>query len=455
MMKRILSFLALSALAIQANAQFAPGGFSPLAGAAVTDDAPLRNGFHLFGAALSAGYSSSLGWVDSSWNPGVTHPIYYEDASILIGYTHVNPHGALAIGYSPSYSGLNGMGGLQFLNQRFSLGYSRSYGPKWTLRVRGEAADTTFEDFLFLTNPADALSGFSAAAAGAAVRDAALTTPQTLLYGNRQLMYTARVGFEYRPSTRLKIAVDAGVDQLQALRQTDYSFAPLIPRARTEVANVGVTYAFSTRTELQTLVSATDTQSSLARYQTMNLAEGVLRNLTPHWWLWLEAGAGIYRARLSGARVPIFTSYVAGGGAGYRGRANTFGLIFNRGIGDSFGLGSGSTFSAQAGWNWHRPGSNWGFDAGGLQERLSGGHSGKVTLWQADAGVTRQLHGRTYVRVEYAYLLDTDIPYGLAAKPRAHGVRLTFGWSGLRHGRPGMAVPTPGPTSGDGSLGVR
>src|SRR6059058_3612503 len=137
MIGKIPRLIAISmGIVSSSTAQSSPDSVEP---AVAQPSHRVLNGFHLFGATLTAGYSSSLGWLGSTWNPAAKGPIFYEGASILVGYTHMDPRGALSISYTPAYSGINGMGNLQALNQRFGFGYSRRYGPKWTARLGGEA----------------------------------------------------------------------------------------------------------------------------------------------------------------------------------------------------------------------------------------------------------------------------------------------------------------------------
>lgn len=402
----------------------------------------LSNGFHLVGGSISAGYSSSLGSLGSTWNPAVNSPLFYEWASVTAGYTHAGPLGTLSIYYTPSFSGASGMGSLNSFNQHLALGFSRQFSPKFGIHFTGEASDLTLQTFLFGENPSDSLSNPAGVPAGAA-------NPQTLLFGARELLVAARAGFEYRPTTRLRVSLEGGMDQIQALTDTSGQLAAVIPRARTEHANIGFDYDLTTRTELQTHVASTDAQSPLVNYVITTITEGFVRKLTRHWYVSLQAGGGFYESHSPGGNSPLFTSYVAGGGFGYRGRANTFGASYNRAIGDSFGVGSGSTDSLQGSWNWHRPGSSWGLHASAVQQRLIGGYLGNFSLWQAGGGVTHALGRRTYVGFEYGYLYDTAIPPGFVGRPQAHALRLTFGWNALGLDRPRLSVPMPGAAPSD------
>jgi len=260
-------------------------------------------------------------------------------------------------------------------------------------------------------------------------------------------MYSGRVGVQYKRSNRLTISMDTGAYQIEGLNPNSYSLRPIIPSARSEEFNVGVTYAASPRTEFQTVLLTREAQSPFSSYLITSIYENVLRKMTPHWQVFLQGG-GVYLTYLGGERAPAVTSYLAGGGTSYSGRENSAEFTFNRTIGDSLGIAPGSTYSFQGSWRWRRPNSSWGVDASATGQRLNGGQFGSFSLWQAGVGVTRALSDRTWVRLEFTWLLDTVNPYGFATTPQARGVRLTFGWNPAAYGPRGL----PGPASGSSAI---
>src|SRR5256885_2019575 len=103
----------------------------------------VKNGFQVYGAAFSAGYSglSSSELLKSENYSSVL-------SSISLGFSHTGPKNNLSVTYVPSFSGTFHTSNLQSFNQAMSLEFTRRLTSKWTWYTAGSADDSTIEQFL-------------------------------------------------------------------------------------------------------------------------------------------------------------------------------------------------------------------------------------------------------------------------------------------------------------------
>ncbi len=399
---------------------------------------PPRQGLHINGASLSAGYASTS--TDSlNFSSFGAKDVYYTWASTSFGYARGRGNTIFTLNYRPSYAGTFYGGDLHAFNQILDLQLTRKINGAWTYFISASGTDETVQDFLFATTPIRRLVGGPAnidVFAGALSSGASsLLNTQALLFGDRWLSFGGITGAYYRPNTRLTMLISGRFNQSQPRDHLKSNAPPTLPRTRTEEGGLSVSYNLTPRSYITADATGGAVQSYVGDYKLMYFTGGFGRRLGLKWFAYGSGGAGSYFSTSAPAvAVPGSSTgssgatYVATGVFGYRGRENTVAGIYGRHVGDTYGLGAGSTSSYQGAWNWQRRDRRWELHGSVEEQSVHGGYLGNLSLWQLQGGLTHSLSRQTAVSLEYSYLTSRVPPGAVLTSPTISAVRLTFYW---------------------------
>ena len=406
---------------------------SPLRGQVLTGirSEDQRNGFDIYGASASFGYSSYPG----SFNiTGIIPNIqggYTASANTSLSYVAGGPRLRFGAQYTPSYAGAFYGSNLNSFNQSLSLELASKLSAKWAFSLAGYADDATIDQFVFKQN------GFSEFVTAQGTPDqfaksivdgssaGLVGIPQTLIYGSKVLILGANASANYRPTTRLGFAVTSGFNEMAAGRSNQPQASLLIARTTFEHASVGFTYSLSERDEFGAKVEAANTSSRVSDFRAYSYLVSYGRRLTEH--LFANAQGGISNFSYVGGKAGH--TYIGTGILGFKNnRGQTWAVTAGRKAGDLYGLTSSSSTSAYGSWHYRKPGAKFGFQAFGGTERLSGGALGGLTVAQAGGSVSRSLARLTSTSVAYAFMGASKTKFLNYSGGSTHAVRLSVYW---------------------------
>ena len=390
-----------------------------------------RNGFDIYGASGSVGYSSYPG----SFNvTGIVPNIqggYTASANASLSYATGGPRLRFGTQYTPSYAGAFYGSNLNSFNQSLAVELASRLNVKWAFSLSGNAEETTLNQFVFKQN---GFTGFVTAqgtpdqfARGIIDGSSAglVGIPQTLVYGSRVLNFGANASASYKPTTRLGFVTTLGFNESVARRSSQTEAAFLIPRTTFEFASVAPTYSLSERDELGGKVEVTATKSRVSDFRAYSYVGSYGRRLTEH----LFANAQLGLSNFSYVGRDGGHTYIGTGILGYRNnRGQTWAVTASRKSGDLYGLTSSSSNSIFGAWFYRKRGSKFGFQAYGGEERLSGGSLGGLTVAQASGGVLRSLGRLTTTSFSYAFMSASKTELLNYNGGTTHAVRLAVFW---------------------------
>jgi hypothetical protein len=412
----------------------------------------VKNGFHIYQASGSVGYSSVSGLLGSGSDFRQLGCDCYGVGSVVTGYSHAGPINRFDAVYTPSYTNYYGLTGLRGFNQSLQVVFESRFSPKWKFSFVATADDSSVVEFALqpgttsVLNPGQDLGSFvNATMTG-------ISPGQSLLYGGRVFSAGGRTGLTYRPTTRFRIAVEGGFFQAQTRSSSSTGVSSglaqnityVIPRAQFENVNVNGAYSLTPLSEVGVQLSLLNYHTVVGDYRATIAGGSYARKLSRRWSAFAQAGVGTYTptSTPAGIRPEIAGSQFTGSfGLGYQGRTSSFLTTYQRMVGDLYGLASSSSQGVQTTWNWHQPGRNWAAYLAVGYQRLSGGPLGDGANWQASAGVSRALSRKTSLNLSYGYLMSSLAPVAVYNNLNAHVVRLTFSW-----------VPVPAQIPGNGGL---
>ena len=145
------------------------------------------------------------------------------------------------------------------------------------------------------------------------------------------------------------------------------------------------------------------------------------------------AGAGKLNYSQQTYAAPSAIQYLYGGSLGFKANAHTFLVSYNRSLGDTYGLGSGSTSSATGTWNWRHPGSTWSVSAGGGYQELNNPTFSNTRSWLANAGVARALGQHFSMSAQYMYFQFPPNIKTVGVEGSENGVSVGLSWSPSQH----------------------
>ena len=399
-----------------------------------------RNGFDIYSVSGATGYSSYPGAFSASNSlQSGSQGGYSSLASLSTGFYHSGAKLKFASRYTPSYAGTYYSSSLNSFNQSLSVEMIARLSSKWAYSLSISGDDVTVDQFLFRQNGLSqivagpgSIDDFAATIiGGAAPRLSA--SPQTLVYGTRILSFGFNSGLSFRPSTRLSVNFTGGATRSISRTPANDLAQPVIPRSTAEHAGVGVSFSLSPRTEIGVQTEATLTTSPVGDFRSFSYTGTFGRKLGTHWFTSVQAGLSNYQFVDTRVSLPSGASIVASGTMGYKDRGNAWAVTYNRMVGDLYGLASSSSSSVFGSWNWRRPGSKWGMQAFGGQQRLIGGPGGGITIWHGSAGLSRAVSRQASVSLAYGYMSDIVAPVLLIQNGVAHSVRMTVFWIPRHH----------------------
>jgi hypothetical protein len=420
--------------------------------------APVR-GVQLTGVSVYSGYFSAgapTGFAAPVQSPFLRGPSAMGGAAATFGGARTGEISSFAWSYSPSYFNLfyadHEIDNHGSLNHRMDVSWRRRLGAKWSLSTSLNGFIANLEQLYF--NPS-ALSDVAAipttfddlAAAMLAGKftDAQLaslltgaplpsTAEQGYLYGTRILSAGANVGLSWAHSERTSVSVTLSGNRVQHLNGVGTSGdspggGVHLPQMTSATATVGWSYSLSPRTQFGANASSTRTFSSLQQGYATHAGVSVGRTMSTRWYVQGRAGIGkfLYSHQLYAA--PKAVQYTYGGSLGFKTYTQTFLAAYDRSLGDTYGLGSGTTSSLRGAWAWSRPGASWGVSAYvGFQE-LHNPSFQNTRSWRAGAGCGRRLRAHFSVAANYVY---AQIPVDLrtaGSDLTQNGVSVSLTWS--------------------------
>jgi hypothetical protein len=204
----------------------------------------------------------------------------------------------------------------------------------------------------------------------------------------------------------------------------------LIPQTTAGSVSLGWGYSLTSRTNIGLEVGTSRTFSRLLDGYASIGSFSIGRKMSEHWFIQGQVGAGKLTYVRQTAATPQNAQYLAGGSIGYKLRSHTLLGSFNRSIGDSYGLGSGSTNAATAGWAWKSPGSSWSLSATYGYQQLNGSAQSAYESWRATGGIARALNAHLFISVQYAYFtLPPNLALVAGMLGAESGVTMGLSWT--------------------------
>jgi hypothetical protein len=390
-----------------------------------------QNGIHLYGVSVYGGYYSAgtpvgLDIPGASYSPSaaVINGTGVAGMGATFGWTKATDRATFSATYSPTYFGILENSEYNQLNHQFSLTATRKKG-KWSMEFAAGGIVSNLEQLFFaptaLTSVASVPATFDDLAA--AMLTGKMTDPQlasiltgaplrsspeqALFYGNRVFTANVQAGFNWARSERSSIRVALSGSRFQHLRRAgsaDYSpQSVVLPQTTALNATVGWSYSLSPRTEFGAAVSTTRTFSRLQSgyANTSDLSFG--RTMSRRWFVQMRGGAGkmVYSQHVFAASQNV--QLVGGASLGFKTRAHTFLLSYDRTVGDIYGLGASTTSGTTGAWNWHAPGGGWSAGASYGYQVLSGSIFQNTKSWHGSASISRALGAHMFASVQYVY----------------------------------------------------
>lgn len=329
------------------------------------------------------------------------------------------------------------------------MSFATDLGKKVDYFANLTASDTTLQQFVF--TPAVVTQAVVGSSAGttSVTSPGALTSPatetQTSFYGTRMLTYGGRTGFNYKPTTRLRLGLSATASEADARPLKNETYEIVVPHTLLEQGVFDLTYSLSPRTDIGFEAMGNRTSSVYGHYLESSLGMTMARKLSQRWFASIEGGAGTTNS---------VGESVAANGVGwegsatleYRGRENAISGAYRRMVGDFYGLGSSSTTSYSADWKYKRHDLNWTLNIFGEEQILTGAALGNLSTYQAGTGISRALSRQVSISIDAVYFEDKVSGSAPSSLPNltARMIRMTFGWIPFLRDTPPLGPPTGG-----------
>jgi hypothetical protein len=403
-------------------------------------------GFRLHGVTVFGSYYAGYSPYNIAFQQQTNDKNAYAGASTGVGWSTSGVKSSTALDYGVSYTRALNDTGFSNANHSVAFNVNRSLGSKWNLGVSMAGVLNNLEQFLF--SP----TGLSTAAAFPATLDelaaamqagafsnsqfasmltgaAVLNTPeQTFLYGDRTLSASANVGVSYAPTERTGFSFGVSAARTQRLLRSDRAEDnSVIPYTTSGTATVSWSYSLSPRTSVGVSAGSTRMYSGFQDGYMSTVEASANRNMSRRWFVQGRFGAGFIVYTRQTFVAPTGVTSTGGGGVGFKTESHTFLFSANRGIGDSYGLGAGSTLGATGAWGWHRRGSSWSLSSSIGFYRLQGSIVGPVESWSGSVGLMRSLGSHLFAGVQYGY---SELP-GLFGRDNLSqsGATVSLTWS--------------------------
>lgn len=418
-------------------------------------------GVHLEGVSVYSGYYTSgspQGFevpVSSAFLPGASA---MAGVAATFGGSSKGEKSTFTWSYSPSYFnmfyGNNQVSNNGSLNHMLNVSWNRRLGGKWTLSASVNGFLANLEQLYFnpsmLSSVAAMPTNFddlAAAMLAGKFTDAQLASlltgaplqaspQQGYLYGNRMLNAAANVALAWAPSERTSVSIAALGSRMQSVNGVGTiggtpagSGQTLLPQMTTAGVAITWSYSLSPRTQIGVTASANRTFSSIQQGYASYGSFTISRTMSRRWFVQGMAGGGKLDYSQQTYAAPSAVQYLYGGSLGFKTATQTFLVSYNRTLGDSYGLGSGSTSFAMGAWSWRRPGSSWSLMANGGYQELSNLTFQNTRSWLGGAGVARSLGPHFFVTAQYMYFqLPANIRTA-GSESSENGVNVGMTWS--------------------------
>jgi hypothetical protein len=406
--------------------------------AAATPAPPERSGLEIRNlSAYFVYYSSTL---PAGGQIGQTFMALPSDVaaggSAQIGWSRPRERSTLSLSYTPSYTGRIRYSSLNALNHALVFNASRKLTPRLTVNFSVTGDYSTVEQFLFttttLSNVASVPATFDDLAAGlltARSGNPQLTTIlgsaplvdsplRAVLYGTRMFTSAMRSSLSYSYSPRLTLTFDGGATRSQHVSGDQVSQnSYLLANSTNGEVGFGLSYSLSPVTRIGAEVTANRTSSPLLELYTTTSVATLGRTIGRHWIIQVHGGVGVIRPVSQTIFSASTKPYPTGGGnLGFKMLSHTLLGMYERGVGDVYGLGVSSTTTAGGTWRWNRPGRSWWWEATGSRQQLQGGAFGHASGWRSTGSLGRMLGHRVAFVMQYAYLNSAAVgtPYSIS-----------------------------------------
>ena len=425
---------------------------------------PVKNGFGIYEVTLFSQYYSVA---RPSFSLAATQPqnLGFDVASGAqgrLGWNHSGARTNAGFEYTGSYAARARYSDWNTNNHALSLRLEQGLGRAWSLHFSANGGLQTLDRSLFenqqlvswAAQPAS-FDDLAAAMLRGAYSDQQLasmltglpvvaTPAETLIYGSRYVSSGASATLSYSRSPRMRLFWGVGGGHMQALSGAPGTRAALLNHSFRGNADMGVSYALDQRTELAATAGAGRQFSSLSDRYNLTGTVSLSRALTRQWFASIQGGGGTYldlRDTIlsnTGASTPAAHApahYLGGVTLARRSYSQTWMLSAQRGIVDSYGIGSRSSVLVDLAWNWSRPGSNWFLMAAGSGQYMDRSSLNALSAWRMRAGLGRRLASDLAWQTEYAYTdyrLSGALAQGLLPSAGMHVVRVALVWSPQR-----------------------
>jgi hypothetical protein len=258
----------------------------------------------------------------------------------------------------------------------------------------------------------------------------------------RRILTTgARASASYARSRRMAIDVGAEVRRSKTAsggREDDaVSRRGFISGTTSARANAGFTYDLSPESKFGVEVSQQRTESSVREANYTTATASYDKEFGRGWRAGVEAGAGTTTGKTlqtipavsNMSPAGLAATWVLGGELAYSGRTHKVSVSALKNVGDNLGLGSHSSVSTQAEYQWTPQGAVWSLFAGGNAYRADtfGGRS-TIDSKLVRAGIIRRVGDRGAVTTEYNYGSVVSPFTGLLPSLSRHRVQVSFIW---------------------------
>jgi len=380
-------------------------------------------------------------------------------ASAAFRWRNFTPRRSIVFSYEPSMIRRLQYPEWNTTNHNLRLGIERKLSPRWEMRFAGRGVSQGVEQFFFdppvlrrIENPPLTLDDLADAVASGRFTDdeiAALLTGSPVvdrageadLDVRRVLTTGARVSTSYRRSRRLSI--EAAAEFLRSKtasggrEEDEVSRRGFISSTTSARAETGLKYELSPDSQLGVELSQQRTESSLRRANYTTATASYDKEFGRGWRAGIRAGAGTsqgktFRPLPSTNGLPpdaLGATWIAGGSLGYDGRAHKFSISSLKNVGDNLGLGSRSSLSTEAQYQWTPRGAAWSLFGGGNSysaDMPTGG--GTIESKIIRAGIIRRVGANGAVTTEYNYGSIVTPFTGILPSLSRHRVQVSFIW---------------------------
>jgi hypothetical protein len=364
--------------------------------------------------------------------------------SISLGWSDIRENSTAAVLYAGSYATETGYAGSRSLSQSLLFNWQRKVKARWELKVAGNAAMATRDEYLYtptsdsVASPritfadlaATALGGTVDSGFGAGLAGSGTAASEPLvqaLFGTRVLTTQLTAGLTYHESERLSWMFTLFGERMESLPDagTPAQTPPLAPISNAVSGDLRLQYLWSPRTTLRVDLSETRTVSRIEDIYTTRAVASIIHTLSERWLVEGYAGGSQLSPLHDIYRLSSDLGYAAGGSLAFQTYSNTLMGSVTRELGDSYGLGAVNTLTCRAMWTWRRPGAGWLAQAIFAYQKLNEGAS--AGDWSATGAVTRMFNQHLTAQIAYVYLAISESPLK-GILPDESSVRVSVTW---------------------------